>query len=59
MQIVYGEKFMEISEEIPGWYQFVERTKEKFPSIPKQWDFEIIQAPFKTNYKTIYKKADT
>ncbi len=58
MEIVYGDKQIEISEELPGWYQFVSRTKEIFPSIPKQWDFEIIQPPFATNYKTIYSSAD-
>mgnify|MGYP006908212116 CR=1 FL=1 len=54
MEIVYGEKFIEISEEIPGWSQFVLRTKKIFPSIPRQWDSEIIQQPFETNYRTIY-----
>ena len=59
MEIVYGEKCFEISEEVPGWYQFISRTKEIFPTIPPTWDFEIIQPPFATNYSTIYKKADT
>ncbi len=59
MKIVYGEKYIEISEEVPGWYQFVSRTKEIFPTIPKQWDIEIIQRPFETNNKTIYSSIDT
>lgn len=59
MEIVFGDKSFEISEEIPGWYQFISRTKEIFPSIPKTWDIEIIQPPFGTNYTTIYSKAET
>lgn len=59
MEIVYGENSIEISEEIPGWYQFVLRTKEIFNSIPKNWDLEIVQPPFAINYKKIYSKIDT
>ncbi len=58
MEVAYGDKCFEISEEVPGWYQFVIRTKEIFPSIPKNWDFEIIQPSFATNSKTIYSTAD-
>lgn len=54
MEIVYDTHFFEISEEIPGWYQFVVKTKEIFPSIPETWDIEIIQPPFESNYRTIY-----
>src|SRR6478735_8418848 len=28
MEIVYGDKAFTISEELPGWYQFVLKTKE-------------------------------
>ena len=56
MEIVYGDKAITIHEELPGWYQFVLKTKEIFPSIPKDWDLTIIQPPFATNYRTIYNK---
>lgn len=56
MEIVYGGKSFIINEEIPGWYQFIIKTKEIFPSIPKEWDVDIIWPAFATNYKTIYKK---
>lgn len=59
MQIVYGDKQIEISEKLPGWYQFVTRTKIIFPTIPKDWDLEVMQPPFATNYKTIYTKTDS
>ncbi len=54
MDIVYGDKGITISEELPGWYQFVLKTKEVFPTIPQDWDIEIIQPPFAKNYTTIY-----
>ena len=57
MEIVYGDKAFTISEELPGWYQFVLRTKEIFPSIPKDWDIKITQPAFATNYTTIYDKS--
>lgn len=56
MEIVCGDKAFTISEELPGWYQFVLKTKEIFPSIPKDWDIKIIQPAFATNYTTIYEK---
>jgi hypothetical protein len=57
MEIVSGDSYFEISEEIPGWYQFVKRTKSIFPSISQNWDAEIIHPAFATNYKTIYSAA--
>lgn len=56
MEIVYGDKTFSISEEFPGWYQFVLRTKEMFPTIPKDWDDSVVQPPFAINYRTIYNK---
>lgn len=56
MEIVYGDKCFSISEELPGWYQFVLKTKGIFPSIPKDWDDTIVQPPFATNYTTIFNR---
>lgn len=57
MEIVYNDKMFIISEDLPGWYQFVIKTKSIFPTIPKDWDMEIVQPPFATNYRTIYSKG--
>jgi hypothetical protein len=56
MRIVNGDKFFTISEELPGWYQFIIKTKEIFPDIAKDWDLTIPFPPFATNYTVIYKK---
>ena len=58
MEIVYGDKAFTISEDLPGWHQFVLKTKEIFPTIPKDWDIEIIQPPFATNFTIIYESAE-
>ena len=58
MEIVYGDKAFTISEELPGWYQFILKTKEIFPTIPKDWDIEIVQPAFASNYRTIYDKEN-
>ena len=56
MEIVYGSKAFTISEDIPGWYQFILKTKEIFVTIPKDWDITIIKPAFATNFVTIYDK---
>jgi hypothetical protein len=58
MEIVCGGSRFSIHEEIPGWYQFIIKTKEVFPTIPKEWDVDIMFPAFATNYRTIYEKAN-
>lgn len=56
MEIVCGVSALVINEESPGWYQFVIKTKEVFPSTPQDWDIKIIQPPFAENFSTIYER---
>lgn len=58
MEVVYGDLAFTISEELPGWNQFVLMTKKVFPSIPQDWDIVIIHPAFATNYRTIYEKQN-
>ena len=55
VEIVYGDKAFSISEDLPGWYQFVEKIKNIFDTIPKDWDTKIVQPAFATNWTNIYK----
>lgn len=57
IEIVYDDKCFTISEDLPGWDQFVLKTKEVFPTIPKDWDTKIIYPAFATNFTTIYDKT--
>ena len=42
-----------ISEETPGWYQFLNRIKEALPSIPANWDGVT------TNHTVLYRRKDS
>ncbi len=57
MHIVYGEKYFTISEEHPGWYVFIRKLDEIFPSIPKNWGTDILQPPFAENRIVLYSIA--
>lgn len=46
-----------ITEETPGWEKFISKTKAIFPSIPANWDLDIVRPPFVTNQMTIYQKG--
>ena len=56
LHIVYGEKYFTISEEFPGWYQFVIRINSLFPSISQTWDTDIVFPAFAENRTIIYHK---
>lgn len=60
MEIEYnnGNDRIRITEELPGWYQFVLKTKEIFPRIPQDWDLTIIHPAFERNYRTIYQREN-
>ena len=58
MDIVWDGWKMTITEETPGWYQFVERLKAVFPGIPADWDSTIVQPPFATNLAVLYERED-
>lgn len=56
LDIFYLESIITLTEELAGWYQFVERIKIQFPNIQKNWDEEIVQPPFLANETIIYQK---
>ncbi|MDH7461206.1 hypothetical protein QEG73_07940 [Chitinophagaceae bacterium 26-R-25] len=58
IDIVYNEYQITVSEETPGWYQFVEKTKITFPSIPNNWEAEVMHPAFETNLTVIYQRPD-
>ncbi len=58
MDIIFNNGQTTITEETPGWYLFVEKTKLVFPGIPKNWDTEIAQPPFATNLTILYQRKD-
>ena len=47
-----------INEDTKGWYQFIKRTKEQFPTINKLWDLEITSPAFKKNLTLVYDREN-
>jgi hypothetical protein len=56
LDIIYGCHKITISEDTPGWYQFVEKSKLMFNKIDHAWDTKIMQPAFETNLTIIYEK---
>ncbi len=57
MLIVLDDVYFTIDEEMPGWYQFVLKTKEIFPAIPKEWDVNILFPAFAENRIVLFSKS--
>ena len=56
MDIVYGDYQFTITEETPGWFQFIIKTRSVFPTITKDWDTKILFPAFATNYTVVYER---
>ncbi|WP_276978837.1 hypothetical protein [Flavobacterium filum] len=54
LQIVYGEKYFTISEDLPGWHQFILKLKNVFPTISNTWDTDIMLPAFAENKTILY-----
>lgn len=55
LEIVLENFQFTITEETPGWNCFIEKLKEVFDTILKEWDGVITKPAFSTNHTTIYK----
>lgn len=57
LQIHLSDKTsIEFGEEIPGWFQFLLRSKEQFPEIDPLWEVDISNPAFERKETIIYKK---
>lgn len=57
LDIVYGGKTLTVNEDVKGWTEFVEKTKQVFPTMPENWEVEVVHQPYVTNFTTIYQKV--
>jgi hypothetical protein len=57
MDIVYRDKVLSISEDLPGWDQFVQKAKETFPEIPEGWEADVALPAFAKNLSIIYSRS--
>jgi hypothetical protein len=56
LNIEFGGSAFIFTEDTPGFFQFVLKTKKVFPSIPEDWDTKIINPPFAANEMVIYER---
>jgi hypothetical protein len=49
-----GNIYFGINEDTKGWHQFIASTKEQFPQINKNWDWEITTPAFQKNLTLVY-----
>lgn len=56
IDIKYNDLVITISEATPGWYQFIIKTKQVFPSISATWDIDIVHPAFETNLTILYQR---
>jgi hypothetical protein len=57
LNIVFGDKSVTVNEDVKGWTEFVDKTKQIFPSMPKNWEAEVVHQPYVTNFTTIYQRV--
>ena len=56
LDIISNETIITISEDTDGFESFIEKLKNQFPSIDKDWDWKIIQPAFATNFTVLFKR---
>ncbi len=56
VEIIFSDCAIRISQDAPGWHQFVVKTKEVFPTIPDRWDIEMLIPSFAIDLMVLYKK---
>jgi hypothetical protein len=45
---------LNLTEETPGWHQFINQLKQVFPTIDKEFEAALMFPPFETNMMLVY-----
>jgi len=56
LDIEFNGKKLTISEEVPGWFQFIKKVNSTLSDIPKNWELQVANPAFQANCTTIYLK---
>lgn len=59
IDITFNNQWIMITEETPGWYQFIEKLKIALSTINDNWEVLVLKSPFEYDLTTIYERADT
>jgi hypothetical protein len=57
MDITFNNQWIMITEETPGWYQFIDRMKASL-AVNENWEKEVLKSPFEYDLTTIYERSD-
>ncbi|MBX3242030.1 MAG: hypothetical protein KIT80_13665 [Chitinophagaceae bacterium] len=58
MDITFNNRWIMITEETSGWYQFIERLKSVLPEINNDWEALVLKSLFEYDLTTIYERID-
>jgi hypothetical protein len=47
-----------VTEETAGWFVFLERLKEQFPTVEEDWNVSIAHPAFATNLTLLYDREN-
>jgi hypothetical protein len=56
LELFFDDYGLRITEDVPGWYQFVLRIKAAFPSIPRDWDLRMPFPPGDMDLVVLYRR---
>ena len=58
LEIFFDDYALRVSENVPGWYRFVQQTKDVFSSIPKDWDLQMPSTSPAMDLVVLYKRSE-
>jgi len=58
MDVTFNNRWIMITEETLGWYQFIEKIKSALPEINNTWEASVLKSPFEYDLTTIYERID-
>jgi hypothetical protein len=58
MDIFSGDWIITFSESLSGWHRLLENLSAAFPTIPENWDNQIMFPAFATNYTILFERVN-
>jgi hypothetical protein len=58
LAIQAGDFWYDFSEDLPGFRQLSDEMRAAFPEIPRDWYMDVMQPPFATNERVLFRRAE-
>jgi hypothetical protein len=58
IDIIFDNKTIRITEDIKGWYQFIDKLKSALPLTNNDWEALVLRSPYEYDLTTIYERLD-